>query len=285
MPFWEHLPLLRWKWTQSPATPSRSEVEEFLRRSCPDPAPLEQLRVLIVCVFFRCPDPPETITAYARTWGLNAAKAAELMRGDVEFGFRWPSIEGVLSDCGAAPAHIEVAHDLFHEYPRRDRQVVAPVIPTVGATPVRPPSAEEPAVDPQVLPQVLPRVPPPVPPPVQATEPDIEPDIEVGGLKEPASSSKGHKPDPAQAQTAEELIAMMREFRVWAGKPSYRDMARTSGRYSQASFAGIGKKTTMPRLQLVLAYIEGCDGDSQDLEAWKQAWRRIAMETDVDGNG
>jgi hypothetical protein len=251
--------------------PSRAEVEEFLLHSCPDPTPLAQLHMLIVCVFFQRRISPETIVAYARAWGLGPAKAAELMRGDVEFGFRWPSIEGVLSDCGAAPAHIEVAHDLFHEYPRRDR----PVLATAAASSTQ-------HTDEQLLlpsePAVGDQTPSPTPEPKDDSLVD-------GGAKEPAKAQKGSKPDPAQARTVAEFIAMMREFRLWAGNPSFRDMEKTSSSYSQASFAGVGKKTTLPRLQLSLAYIEGCGADADDLEAWKQAWRTIAIQTDLDSSG
>lgn len=72
-------------------------------------------------MFLLCPTPQEEITEYARRrWDPHPDKAAELLRGEVEFGFRWYSIHGVLSDCGIPQVYIDKACELFHEFSRRD---------------------------------------------------------------------------------------------------------------------------------------------------------------------
>jgi hypothetical protein len=80
---------------------------------------------------------------------------------------------------------------------------------------------------------------------------------------------------------------MMRDYRVWAGRPSFRKMAGTiNNRYGPSTLSNPGgKKGTLPSLTLTLAYIEACavDGDpTGDLEIWKEAWRRIALPSQPD---
>jgi hypothetical protein len=87
------------------------------------------------------------------------------------------------------------------------------------------------------------------------------------------------RPDPLRAGTAAELIAMLRQFRTWAGNPSYRDMALRSGRRAGASTMCtlLGSSDLPDRLEIIDAIIEGCGGTDEDRQKFATAWRRLAM--------
>jgi hypothetical protein len=96
----------------------------------------------------------------------------------------------------------------------------------------------------------------------------------------PAPATRdGLKPDPAEAQTAAEFIALLHKYRLWAGGNSYRKMSTlVDGRYSHTTFQGIGgKSATLPSLELTTNYIIGSGGDEADQDAWRTAWRRLKL--------
>ncbi|MFC3986840.1 helix-turn-helix domain-containing protein [Streptosporangium jomthongense] len=89
------------------------------------------------------------------------------------------------------------------------------------------------------------------------------------------------KPDPLTAITKEELLELMRDFHVWAGEPSYREIAINAGRAVGASTLcetlNVNKPPRLPSLKVVTAFIHGCGGSEADLVHWTTAWRRIRM--------
>ncbi|MEV4095863.1 hypothetical protein [Streptosporangium saharense] len=89
------------------------------------------------------------------------------------------------------------------------------------------------------------------------------------------------KPDPLRAETKEELLALMRDFHVWAGEPSYREIAINAGRAVGASTLcealDVNRPARMPSLKVVTAFVHGCGGEEEDLVSWTTAWRRIRM--------
>ena len=89
----------------------------------------------------------------------------------------------------------------------------------------------------------------------------------------------GLRPDPLSAGTAAELIGVLREFRTWAGNPSYRDMALRSGRRAGAStMCTLLGGTELPdRLEVIDAIVEGCGGTGEDRQRFATAWRKLAM--------
>jgi hypothetical protein len=88
------------------------------------------------------------------------------------------------------------------------------------------------------------------------------------------------KPDPLAARSsAAALIQGLRDYRIWAGEVSFRAIAARSGQRASASAictalgdAALGRDK-LPRLQVVIALIEGCGGDEEDQAAWATAWR------------
>lgn len=89
------------------------------------------------------------------------------------------------------------------------------------------------------------------------------------------------KPDPLTALTKEELLRVMREFHVWAGEPSYREIALRSGKMVGASTLcealNPRKAPRLPSLKVITAFIHGCGGTDDDLTLWTTAWRRVRM--------
>lgn len=238
-------------------TTGRAELTRFLELNHHNDLQ-GQLRLLITEVFLHFPEPAETIIRHALNWDLNQDKAAELLRGDVEFGFSWGSIEGVLTDCGAAPVHIEVARDLFYGVPHHDlvpRQAPAPTA-EASPTPLRPVSPDTPA----------------------DADDSGGGDLDDGGdALEDVGPEPVVKPDPLTATTITEFVQMMADYRIWRGRRSYRRMAAASG-YAASTMSGIPNRTSLPALELVTAYIESCGGDPHDVDTWTDAWRRVAMK-------
>jgi hypothetical protein len=86
------------------------------------------------------------------------------------------------------------------------------------------------------------------------------------------------KPDPTEAQTPAELVRAMRQYRLWAGEPPLRTIARRAG-------TGIGASTicaalnakTLPRPETVIAIIAGCGGSEDDQRRFITAWRAIRL--------
>ncbi|MDH2426449.1 hypothetical protein [Sphaerisporangium sp. TRM90804] len=92
----------------------------------------------------------------------------------------------------------------------------------------------------------------------------------------------GHdiKPDPLQANTLEELADLLRAFWEWAGRPSYRDVARASGNTFSNGTAGkvlAGPSCRAPfKLEYVQGCIRGCGGDEEEVRRWTTAWRKVS---------
>jgi DNA-binding transcriptional MerR regulator len=83
-------------------------------------------------------------------------------------------------------------------------------------------------------------------------------------------------PDPLRARTVAEFVDMLRKFRIWAGKPSYREIAhigRPPVAASTIAAALNGKR--LPTLYAVTALVTGCGGSKKDLDAFTTAWRRV----------
>jgi len=98
------------------------------------------------------------------------------------------------------------------------------------------------------------------------------------------SDADGHDlcPDPVGARTPAEFMAALRRYRIWAGEPSFREMARLCRRKIGASTlcTALGSDK-MPRLPVVLAVITGCGGSEEDQKQFATAWRelRFAQES------
>lgn len=89
------------------------------------------------------------------------------------------------------------------------------------------------------------------------------------------------KPSPRSATTPAEFIDSLMQYRAWSGDPSWRIIAKQSGHtvpYSTMWNAMNGD--FLPKLNIVQAIVVGCGGGEEDLRAFINAWRRIALNKD-----
>jgi hypothetical protein len=85
-------------------------------------------------------------------------------------------------------------------------------------------------------------------------------------------------PDPQGATTAQDLMDALRSFWVWAGRPSYRAMARQCGnRYAASTLHGALRSSKLPSLDVLLAIVLGCGGALEHRQAFATAWRQLQM--------
>jgi hypothetical protein len=86
------------------------------------------------------------------------------------------------------------------------------------------------------------------------------------------------RPDPLQAKTPADLVRALRQYRLWAGEPSLRTVARRAGNGTGASTICTAlNAATLPRLEIVTAIITGCGGSEQDQRRFTTAWRAIRL--------
>jgi hypothetical protein len=87
------------------------------------------------------------------------------------------------------------------------------------------------------------------------------------------------RPDPGGVRTPAELIEALRQFRTWAGNPSFRDMARAcNGRPAASTMCKVLAAGTLPvRFEVIDAIITACGGEEEDRERFWTAWRRLMM--------
>ena len=91
------------------------------------------------------------------------------------------------------------------------------------------------------------------------------------------------KPDPATARTIAEFIAMLWQFRAWAGDPSWRKIAaRSHYKAVHSTIYSAMHGTALPKLIVVNAIVLGCGGDDADLAAYCDAWWRIGSASVTD---
>jgi hypothetical protein len=89
-----------------------------------------------------------------------------------------------------------------------------------------------------------------------------------------------HCPDPQDAITPAELMERLRLFWLWAGRPSYRSMARQCGnRYAASTLHTALHSEKLVSLDMLLAVVDGCRGGAEHRQAFASAWRRLQMES------
>jgi hypothetical protein len=88
------------------------------------------------------------------------------------------------------------------------------------------------------------------------------------------------RPDPATAGGPVQFMELLRQFRTWAGQPSYRDMAARDQRFTASALHAALKRDVLPRRhEMVDAIVAGCGGSDEDRRIWATAWRRLAMQS------
>jgi hypothetical protein len=87
------------------------------------------------------------------------------------------------------------------------------------------------------------------------------------------------RPDPSQAQTPIEYLEAVRQFRVWAGNPSFRDIAkRCGGRPVASTICKILQGEELPgRFEPIDAIIIACGATDEDRQRFATAWRQLVM--------
>jgi hypothetical protein len=85
-------------------------------------------------------------------------------------------------------------------------------------------------------------------------------------------------PDPQDASTPDELMDVLRRYRLWAGCPSYRKMASQCGFTFAASTLHMALNSDkLPSLHVLVAIVRGCRGSGDHQRAFASAWRRLHL--------
>jgi hypothetical protein len=82
--------------------------------------------------------------------------------------------------------------------------------------------------------------------------------------------------DPAAGAVAN-LAARLRQLREDAGRPSYRQLARTAY-YSHSALSQAAAGRVLPSLAVTLAFVQACGGNRQE---WTARWHETAAEAGV----
>jgi hypothetical protein len=94
------------------------------------------------------------------------------------------------------------------------------------------------------------------------------------------------RPDPLQADTPAGFTASLREYRIWAGRPSFRELSRRAGGTPAASTICTMLRTDdLPAFDCMLAFVSACGGTEEDCKRFATAWRRLSLAHYIDGLG
>jgi hypothetical protein len=86
------------------------------------------------------------------------------------------------------------------------------------------------------------------------------------------------RPDPLQANTPADFTAALRKYRIWAGRPSYRELARRAGGTPAASTICTMLRTDdLPPFGCMIAFVRACGGAEEDCQRFATAWRRLSL--------
>ncbi|GGT11150.1 hypothetical protein ACFFV7_35745 [Nonomuraea spiralis] len=86
------------------------------------------------------------------------------------------------------------------------------------------------------------------------------------------------KPDPLTARTPMQFVELMKDYRIWAGEPSYRELVRRSGKaFGASSLCEALNSPRLPPEKLVRAFIWACSNSESDVQVWVTAWRQLRM--------
>lgn len=86
------------------------------------------------------------------------------------------------------------------------------------------------------------------------------------------------RPDPGDADTIAEFLDCLRNYRIWAGSPSYRIMSRNcQRRFAPSTICTALGGDSLPGLDMVLAIVSACGGTDQHQREFATAWRRLTI--------
>jgi hypothetical protein len=105
-------------------------------------------------------------------------------------------------------------------------------------------------------------------------------------VTETADPGNAGKPDPGQAATPAELVEALRRLKRWTGV-GYRQLAKRAAVAGQAlprsTLTVALNRSTLPREDLIAAFVRTCGCDEAEVAAWVAARRRIAAATSPTG--
>lgn len=94
------------------------------------------------------------------------------------------------------------------------------------------------------------------------------------GTYEGAQMARQERPIDPGAGPLQRFAWELRKARVEAGNPTYRALARTAG-YSASTLSEAAAGIRQPSLDVVLAYVGACGGDTAD---WRERWLELDAE-------
>jgi hypothetical protein len=107
-------------------------------------------------------------------------------------------------------------------------------------------------------------------------------------VTETASPGDTGRPDPATVVTAAEFVDALRRLKRWSGM-GYRQLAKraaVAGRALPRSTLTVAlNRGTLPREDLVVAFVRTCGCDEEEVARWVSARRRVAAAGGADGPG
>ena len=91
-------------------------------------------------------------------------------------------------------------------------------------------------------------------------------------------------PDPGIAQTPAEFVETLRQYRRWAGEPSFRAMehvitAQRGQHFAASTIHAALKCDELPSLHKVQAIITACGGSETHQQMFTTAWRRLSLQS------
>ncbi|GAA1230344.1 XRE family transcriptional regulator [Kitasatospora nipponensis] len=83
-------------------------------------------------------------------------------------------------------------------------------------------------------------------------------------------------PSPEGACDAAQFIALLRSLKIWAGNPSFQELARRSGlaRSTLADALSLNRRG-LPRLEVVTALLTACGVTGRESASWQRTWRAL----------
>src|SRR3954470_23571160 len=94
-----------------------------------------------------------------------------------------------------------------------------------------------------------------------------------GRRSDPRSTRMGRHEEPLPTGPLHDFASGLRALRAGTGL-SYRALARKAG-YSASALSAAAGGVALPTLDVTLAYVGACGGDSGE---WEARWRRLAAE-------
>ncbi|HYN88432.1 MAG TPA: helix-turn-helix transcriptional regulator, partial [Ardenticatenaceae bacterium] len=93
--------------------------------------------------------------------------------------------------------------------------------------------------------------------------------------------ARPERPVDPEAGPVQRLAYELRQLRLAAGRPSYRQLS-TRAHFSASMLSEAAGGTVLPSLAVTLAYVKACGGDPEE---WERRWRVAAEVTSVPGVG